>query len=132
MSATYMPGPWSIENGAFVVDQEGRSVADCAFADQDDNCANAQLIAAAPDLLEALQAMVEIADASDVFIPCWGSRLKLPEALWHGMNLLEDRLRAIASASGKPLLCFGLTKSRDPKHPLMLGYDTPLVEWRAS
>ena len=38
----------------------------------------------------------------------------------------------IERASGKPLLCFGLTKSRDPKHPLMLGYDTPLIEWRAS
>jgi hypothetical protein len=24
---------------------------------------------------------------------------------------------------------FGLTTSGDPKHPLMLGYNTPLVNW---
>jgi hypothetical protein len=41
--------------------------------------------------------------------------------------------RVLAAAllnSGKPVKVFGLTASGDPKHPLMLGYDTQLVEWR--
>jgi len=33
--------------------------------------------------------------------------------------------------SGKPVKVFGLTAGGDPKHPLMLPYDTPLVDWAA-
>ncbi len=29
----------------------------------------------------------------------------------------------------KPIMTFGLTNSGDPKHPLTLGYDTPLVPY---
>jgi hypothetical protein len=32
------------------------------------------------------------------------------------------------TSSGKLVKCFGRTKAGDPKHPLMLGYDTPLVD----
>lgn len=31
--------------------------------------------------------------------------------------------------SGKPVMCFGVTSCGQPKHPLMLGYDTPLTAW---
>lgn len=66
-----------------------------------------------------------IADA-DILVPCWGSRNKIPKELHH--HLL--RLKRVILDSGKPVRIFGLTKSGDPMHPLMLGYDTPLVEWR--
>jgi len=68
-----------------------------------------------------------IADA-DLLVPCWGSRTKLPERLHAHLDALEALLRA----SGKPIRIFGLTKSGDPMHPLMLGYDTPLIEWPAT
>lgn len=78
---------------------------------------------------ENISRLLEITDDADALIPCWGSRFKLPEVLWHRVNLLEDRLRVIASASGKPLLCFGRTKSGDPRHPLMLPYITKLEDF---
>jgi hypothetical protein len=65
-----------------------------------------------------------IADA-DLLVPCWGSRQKLPPRLRHRM----DDLRDLLFASGKPVKIFGLSKSGDPLHPLMLGYNTPLIEW---
>lgn len=66
-----------------------------------------------------------IADA-DLLVPCWGSRQKLPPRLRYRMDDLRDML----FTSGKPVKTFGFTKSGDPLHPLRLGYDTPLVEWK--
>jgi hypothetical protein len=63
---------------------------------------------------------------ADVLIPCWGSATKLPPKL-------RGRLQEVAAMmrnSGKPLKIFGLTQSGDPLHPLMLSYDTPLVDWQ--
>lgn len=73
-----------------------------------------------PDNLEALWQIV--ADA-DVLVPCWGVISKVPLR----MRERFDTLWEILASSGKPVLHFGLTTSGDPKHPLMLGYDTPLV-----
>lgn len=65
-----------------------------------------------------------IADA-DELIPCWGDRGKVPKELhWHFDDLLVQLF-----ASRKPVRIFGLTKGGDPKHPLMLGYNTPIVPW---
>ena len=38
-----------------------------------------------------------------------------------------DTLMDALLSSGKPVKCFGLTSSGDPKHPLFLDYTTPLV-----
>jgi hypothetical protein len=65
-----------------------------------------------------------IADA-DVLVPCWGDGTKVSEPLRKRLDELADRLLC----SGKPVKVFGFTKSGDPKHPLMLGYDTPLIAW---
>lgn len=73
-----------------------------------------------PDNHDYLRAIVAEAD---ILVPCYGNRAKVPKELWWAIDALLDILRA----SGKPLLTFGLTQSGDPKHPLMLGYDTPLV-----
>ena len=66
-----------------------------------------------------------IADA-DVIVPCWGNRSKIPKALRWRLDYLTARL----FASGKPVKIFGLTASGDPMHPLMLGYSTPIIDWR--
>lgn len=68
----------------------------------------------------------EIIEEADVLVPCWGSSSKVPQALRY---IIKDTLSLLLT-SNKPVLHFGLTASGDPKHPLMLGYDTPLIEWR--
>lgn len=67
----------------------------------------------------------EIIAKADVLVPCWGSRVKIPPRLRGHLWELKDLL----FASGKPVKTFGFTLSGDPKHPLMLGYDTPLTDW---
>lgn len=69
----------------------------------------------------------EICAQADIIVPCWGSRQKIP-------NHLHERVDKVAQsmlqyACGKPVKCFGKTTSGDPKHPLMLGYDTVLEDF---
>ena len=72
--------------------------------------------------------ILDVINEADILVPCWGSRKKLPKELW--VNL--DNFMALLLQSGKPVFCFGKTVSGDPKHPLMLGYDTELVIWGSS
>lgn len=65
----------------------------------------------------------DIINEADILVPCWGNTSKVPPKLQFAFDVLMDAL----ASSGKPVLSFGLTKSGDPKHPLMLGYDTPLI-----
>lgn len=67
-----------------------------------------------------------IADA-DLLVPCWGDRTKLPAAMRPHLDALAGRVLT----AGKPVKVFGFTKGGDPKHPLMLGYDTELLPWAA-
>lgn len=67
-----------------------------------------------------------IADA-DVLVPCWGARGKVPAEIRQQVEILLEYLLR----TGKPVMHFGVTSSGDPKHPLMLGYGTPLIEWGA-
>ncbi len=67
----------------------------------------------------------EIIEEADILIPCWGNRSKVPNQLRHHFDDLLD----LIFDSRKPVKVFGLTKSGDPLHPLMLGYDTPLLRW---
>lgn len=67
--------------------------------------------------------LAEIIDEADILVPCWGSRDKLPRCLHWRLDEVMRMLRG----SGKPVVTFGLTKSGDPRHPLMLPYSTPLV-----
>lgn len=69
-----------------------------------------------------LKAIIEDAD---ILWPCWGSRNKLPRDLHTNLY----RLKQLIIESGKPIMILGLTKSGDPMHPLMVGYDTPLIPW---
>ena len=65
-----------------------------------------------------------IAEA-DVLVPCWGNLDKMPKELRGAPAVLLEQLLA----TGKPVLHFGVTDSKQPKHPLMLAYDTPLLPW---
>jgi len=68
-----------------------------------------------------------IIEDADILVPCWGCSSKVPPKLQHAFDVLLDAL----VSSGKPVMHFGLTKGGDPKHPLMLGYDTRLQPWGA-
>jgi hypothetical protein len=69
--------------------------------------------------------LMQIAKAADVLVPCWGDSAKLPKVLRPWLAYTMKNLRA----TGKPIKAFGFTASGEPKHPLMLGYDTPLVDF---
>lgn len=67
----------------------------------------------------------QIVAEADVLVPCWGDTKKVTGPLRHAFgHALVELLY-----TGKPVKHFGLTAGGDPKHPLMLGYDTPLIEW---
>lgn len=67
-----------------------------------------------------------VIDKADILVPCWGNSAKVPGPMRHNMSALLLEL----IESGKPVKIFGQTKSGDPKHPLMLGYKTELVDYQ--
>lgn len=69
--------------------------------------------------------ILAMADEADVLVPCWGDRSKVPRRMHNDLDDLLSLLRG----TRKPVMHLGLTKGGDPKHPLMLGYSTPLVPW---
>jgi hypothetical protein len=72
---------------------------------------------------ENTEHIVQMACEADILVPCWGDRAKVPRSMHDSIDELLRLLRNV----GRPVMHFGLTKGGDPKHPLMLGYDTPLV-----
>lgn len=70
------------------------------------------------------QNLKSIIQQADILVPCWGSRQKLPSDLRNRLNDVMGMLKG----SGKPVMAFGFTESGDPKHPLMLSYETKLIE----
>lgn len=67
----------------------------------------------------------QIIEDADILVPCWGDRKKLDRRLQSNFDWIKARFLV----SGKPVMTFGFTSSGDPKHPLMLGYKTPLIDW---
>ena len=57
---THTPGPWHYAPGEIVYGPSGETVASCRFVTnfKDTNVANMRLVAAAPELLAALKAMM--------------------------------------------------------------------------
>ena len=75
-----------------------------------------------PDLPHHLRTIIAEAD---VLVPCWGRLMKMPRELRGAPAQLLD----VLVNSGKPVLHFGVTACKQPMHPLMLGYSTPLLPW---
>lgn len=69
--------------------------------------------------------IMQMAVQADVIVPCWGNTSKVPPRLRGRFEFLAGML----TGADKPLHCFGRAQSGDPLHPLMLGYNTPLVEF---
>jgi hypothetical protein len=62
---------------------------------------------------------------ADRHIFAFGTLAKLPPRL-RGRYV---QILGIARRVGVKLECFGVGQDGQPRHPLMLGYDTPIVEW---
>lgn len=63
---------------------------------------------------------------ADLHIAAWGPLSKLPPHLrgrWRKVAAIADRV-------GCRLMCWGTAQDGHPRHPLMLAYATPLVEWQ--
>jgi hypothetical protein len=63
---------------------------------------------------------------ADVVVAAWGPLAKLPPNLrgrWKAVVAIAERV-------GKPLMCWGTAQDGQPRHPLVLAYDTPLEPWR--
>lgn len=68
----------------------------------------------------------QMAKRCDVLVPCWGNLQKVPRAIrsrTYAQSIIE-----MLQATGKPVKHMGLTNAGDPKHPLMLGYETTILE----
>lgn len=63
---------------------------------------------------------------ADVHIAAWGPLGKLPPHLRRRWRTVLS----IAEHVGITFLCFGTAQDGQPRHTLMLAYDTPLVAWR--
>jgi hypothetical protein len=91
MTATkHTPGPWVAIDHEIFADNQSRNIADVwiSFANIEDEeaKANARLIAAAPDLLEALEAFAEYAE----------------KGTWGSLDPVTQARAAIAKAKGDP------------------------------
>lgn len=67
----------------------------------------------------------QICADADVLVPCWGAAGKIPAHLRGELANVMARLQA----NGMMVMTFGVTACGQPKHPLMLSYDTTLVPW---
>ena len=68
----------------------------------------------------------EIMREADIVIAAWGPLAKLPKPL-------RERWKTVAYIAGhigRKLHCWGTALDGHPRHPLMLSYSVPLVEWK--
>ena len=105
--ATHTPGPWAANDDGLVLgnldNYEGEAPLVCSCGESDDfnmepslQLANARLIAAAPDLLEALQGMAML--LSDVLSGAQSSEVQTRQVLNYAADLARA---AIAKAEGR-------------------------------
>jgi hypothetical protein len=87
-----------------------------------------------PADLEPADADTYIADSMKrctKVVACWGTVQGGLEARVRRIAVeREVAIQGAAARAGRPLLCFGTTKTGSPRHPLYLLSSTPLVEWR--
>lgn len=61
-------------------------------------------------------------------VVCWGSAV--PKHMVHRIRDVHDALRNTRAHAMDAISCFGLSLDGHPKHPLYLGYDTPMVTYK--
>lgn len=66
-----------------------------------------------------------IIEDADIVVVAWGTLAKLQQA--HRKRWIE--VTRLIDGMGKRMYCLGVNDDGHPRHPLMVGYDAPLVEW---
>lgn len=90
----------------------------------------------ATDVNELRAALDPVGPLNRVYIECamlrtrttlvaWGASAKLPLQLRDQWRIVADLVRIM----NRPLHCLGTCNDGHPKHPVMLGYNSPLVQW---
>jgi hypothetical protein len=96
---SYTSGPWTIERPGVIVDAHRRQL--CVLNDSLDSWREHEaLIAAAPELLEALKRMDELVDSLWESVP-WGKTFNLNVALLNEAPI--EAKKAIAKAEGRTM-----------------------------
>jgi hypothetical protein len=70
--------------------------------------------------------LTNIMREADIVIAAWGPLTKLPKPLrgrWLEVVGIADRI-------GHKLKCWGTAMDGHPRHPLMLSYNVPLIDWK--
>jgi hypothetical protein len=90
---TYTPGPWTLTPDLIVVDKRGAEVVDIHIASQLlEASANGRLIAAAPDMLAALETIRKLVEP--------GQEMHLRQAIDAMSDCYQAARAAIAKATG--------------------------------
>jgi hypothetical protein len=69
--------------------------------------------------------LLQIMRDAPIVIAAWGPLAKLPDRLRKRWRTI----RKMAEDNGVNLMCLGTAADGQPRHPLMLAYDTPLAPW---
>lgn len=75
--------------------------------------------------VEVLDVMIR---SCDPIVVCWGSAV--PKHMTHRIREVHGTLRGTRCHATGAIMCFGLSKDGSPKHPLYLGYDTPMTTYK--
>lgn len=70
--------------------------------------------------------LIRIMREAPIVIAAWGPLAKLPKHLRRRWMTIAN----LAAQLDRKLMCLGAAQDGHPRHPLMLAYDTPLIEWR--
>lgn len=70
-----------------------------------------------------------IANRSTVIVCAWGAAVDDDERYGRGRVAAAVEALRDGSPSSRDFFCLGTTKSGQPKHPLYVPYDQPLVPW---
>lgn len=60
MTTQHTSGPWIVKGGNVIENESGVNIAKAWMTDREEECANARLISAAPELLSALKEMMSV------------------------------------------------------------------------
>lgn len=74
--------------------------------------------------------MAKVHAAGGLVVAAWGNPPRLNPIDEERFDHYTRLIRLGARSLGVQIMCLGMTKDGDPRHPSRIAYDTPLVPWR--